>query len=160
MLGTAGAGCRTGGLTIGLLAAYGLFFLLGFGLFALIYAAGGSFVLSRPDDLQTLSLPLSLVAMGGYLSALLVLLGGGGLFARIASFVPPLSPFTMLSRLMVSTVQPWEVVLSVAILSWSSTLGRGRERCRIYATGVLLYGQRPGSGDVPGGGAPGGLRAA
>ena len=38
---------------------YGVFFLLGFTLFALIYAAMGSFV-SRPDDLQTLSLPLSL----------------------------------------------------------------------------------------------------
>ena len=35
----------------------------------------GSFV-SRPDDLQTLSLPLSLVAMAGYLIAI-VALGGG-----------------------------------------------------------------------------------
>ena len=41
-----------------------MFFLLGFTLFALIYAAMGSFV-SRPDDLQILSLPLSLVAMAG-----------------------------------------------------------------------------------------------
>ena len=41
-----------------------MFFLLGFTLFALIYAAMGSFV-SRPDDLQTLSLPLSLLAMVG-----------------------------------------------------------------------------------------------
>jgi ABC-2 type transport system permease protein len=142
VLGTAGVGLPTGGLTIGLLAAYGLFFLLGFGLFALIYAAVGSFV-SRPDDLQTLSLPLSLIAMAGYLSALLVLLGGGGLFARIASFIPPLSPFTMLSRLMVSTVQPWEVVLSVAILVLVIGLV-GFATIRIYATGVLLYGQRPG----------------
>jgi ABC-2 type transport system permease protein len=142
VLGTAGVGLPTGGLTVGLLAAYGLFFLLGFALFALIYAAVGSFV-SRPDDLQTLSLPLSLIAMAGYLSALLVLLGGGGLFARIASFIPPLSPFTMLSRLMVSTVQPWEVVLSVAILVLAIGLV-GFATVRIYATGVLLYGQRPG----------------
>ena len=55
------------GLTPVLLAGYGVFFLLGFGLFALIYAAMGSFV-SRPDDLQTLSLPLSLVAIVGYLT--------------------------------------------------------------------------------------------
>ena len=59
----------------GLLAAYGVFFLLGFVLFALIYAAMGSFV-SRPDDLQTLSLPLSLLATVGYLTAI-VALGGG-----------------------------------------------------------------------------------
>jgi len=142
VLGAGGVGLPTGGLTIGLLAAYGLFFLLGFSLFALIYAAVGSFV-SRPDDLQTLSLPLSLVAMAGYLSALVVLLGGGGLLGRIVSFVPPLSPFAMLSRLMVSDVQPWEVALSIGILL--ATIGLvAVATVRIYATGVLLYGQRPG----------------
>ena len=54
------------GLSPGAARGYGVFFLLGFTLFALIYASMGSFV-SRPDDLQTLSLPLSLVAMTGYL---------------------------------------------------------------------------------------------
>jgi ABC-2 type transport system permease protein len=142
ILGAGGAGLPTGGLTIGLLAAYGLFFLLGFALFALIYAAVGSFV-SRPDDLQTLSLPLSLVAMAGYLCALVVLLGSTGTFARLTSFVPPLSPFSMLARLMVSSVQPWEVALSIAILV--ATIGLvAAATIRIYATGVLLYGQRPG----------------
>jgi ABC-2 type transport system permease protein len=142
ILGAGGAGLPTGGLTIGLLAAYGLFFLLGFALFALIYAAVGSFV-SRPDDLQTLSLPLSLLAMAGYLSALLVLLGSRGAFARVPSFVPPLSPFTMFARLMVSNVNPWEVVLSIAILVAAIVLVAAAT-VRIYATGVLLYGQRPG----------------
>ena len=142
ILGPGGAGLPTGGLTIGLLAAYGLFFLLGFTLFALIYAAVGSFV-SRPDDLQTLSLPLSLIAMAGYLSALLVLLGSRGAFAKVPSFLPPLSPFTMLARLMVSNVQPWEVLLSIGILLATIVL-IGAVTVRIYATGVLLYGQRPG----------------
>ncbi len=142
VLGEAGAGLPIGGLTIGLLAAYGVFFLLGFTLFALIYAAVGSFV-SRPDDLQTLSLPLSLVAMAGYLSALTVLLGGVGSLSRLASFIPPFSPFTMLARLMVSTVQPWEVALSIGILIVTIALV-GLATVRIYATGVLLYGQRPG----------------
>ena len=142
VLGASGAGLPIGGLTIGLLVAYGAFFLMGFTLFALIYAAVGSFV-SRPDDLQTLSLPLSLVAMGGYVSALVVLLGGGGLVGRIASFVPPFSPFAMLARLMVSNVQPWEVALSVGILLATIAVV-ALATVRIYATGVLLYGQRPG----------------
>ena len=73
VLGETGAGLPIGGLTIGLLLAYGAFFLMGFTLFAFVYAAVGSFV-SRPDDLQTLSLPLSLLAMAGYVSALTVLL--------------------------------------------------------------------------------------
>ena len=143
ILGPDSVGLPTGGLTIGLLGAYGLFFLLGFALFALIYAAVGSFV-SRPDDLQTLSLPLSLVAMAGYLSALIVLLSGGtGLLARMVSLVPPFSPFAMLARLMVSDVHPLEVALSVAILLVAIAVV-SIATVRIYATGVLLYGQRPG----------------
>jgi ABC-2 type transport system permease protein len=143
VLGPGGAGLPTGGLTIGLLAAYGLFFLLGFALFALIYAAVGSFV-SRPDDLQTLSLPLSMVAMAGYLSALVVLLSGGTTaLGGVASMVPPFSPFAMLARLMVSDVDALEVALAVLILI--VTIGVvAIVTVRIYATGVLLYGQRPG----------------
>jgi ABC-2 type transport system permease protein len=136
------AGAPLGGLTAQLLLGYGVFFLLGFTLFALIYAAMGSFV-SRPDDLQTLSLPLSLVAMAGYLVAVLVLGGGSGRFLQLASFVPPFSPFVMLARLMVSAVQPWEVVLSVGILVAAIAVV-AVVATRMYAAGVLLYGQRPG----------------
>ena len=102
----------------------------------------GSFV-SRPDDLQTLSLPLSLVAMTGYLIAVLVLGGGGGTVLLLASFVPPFSPFVMLARLMVSAVQPWELVLSIGLLLAAIAVV-AVVATRMYAAGVLLYGQRPG----------------
>jgi ABC-2 type transport system permease protein len=130
------------GLSPGLLAGYGVFFLLGFVLFALIYAAMGSFV-SRPDDLQTLSLPLSLLAMGGYLTAIVALGGGGGSWVMLASFVPPFSPFVMLARLMVSAVPPWQVLLSVGLLAAAIAVV-AVVAARMYAAGVLLYGQRPG----------------
>jgi ABC-2 type transport system permease protein len=130
------------GLTPVLLLGYGVFFLLGFTLFALIYAAMGSFV-SRPDDLQTLSLPLSLLAVLGYLSAIGTLSGGGGTWARIASFLPPFSPFVMLARLMVAAVSPLEVALSVGLLV-AAIAGAGLVASRMYAAGVLLYGTRPG----------------
>ncbi len=136
------SGAPLGGLTGGLLLGYGIFFLLGFTLFALIYAAMGSFV-SRPDDLQTLSLPLSLVAMAGYLIAIVALGGGSGAVVTLASFVPPLSPFVMLARLMVSAVQPWELVASIGILVVSIGVV-AVVATRMYAAGVLLYGQRPG----------------
>ena len=136
------AGAPLGGLSAGLLAGYGVFFLLGFALFALIYASIGSFV-SRPDDLQTLSLPLSLVAMVGYVIAIMALSGGGGPLVTIASFMPPFSPFVMLARLMVSAVAPWELVLSVALLVAAIAVV-AIVATRMYAAGVLLYGQRPG----------------
>jgi ABC-2 type transport system permease protein len=135
-------GTQLVGLTPALLAGYGVFFLLGFSLFALIYAAMGSFV-SRPDDLQTLSLPLSLVAMVGYLTAIVALGGAGGTWVTVASFVPPFSPFVMLARIMVSAVEPWEVVVSVALLVAAIAIV-AVVATRMYAAGVLLYGQRPG----------------
>ena len=147
VLGPGGAaGAPITGLTGGLLLAYGTFFLLGFTLYAFVYAAVGSFV-NRPDDLQTLALPLSLLAMVGYLGALPILLtGGGGGITRLMSFLPPFSPFAMLARLMVGQVPPWEVALSLALLVGSIVLVAAAA-IRIYSTGVLLYGQRPGLRD-------------
>lgn len=136
------AGAQFVGLTPTLLAGYGVFFVLGFTLFALIYAAMGSFV-SRPDDLQTLSLPLSLVAMVGYLTAIVALSGSGGAWVTIASFVPPFSPFVMLARIMVSAVEPWQVLLSIALLLAAISVV-AVVATRMYAAGVLLYGTRPG----------------
>ncbi len=131
------------GLTPPLLLAYGVFFLLGFTLFALIYASMGAFV-SRPDDLQTLSLPLSLVAMAGYLSAIMALGSGGSSgLVRLLSFLPPFSPFVMLARVLVGSVQPWELVLSIGLLVGAIVVVAA-VAVRMYAAGVLLYGQRPG----------------
>src|SRR3954451_2090363 len=135
-------GAPLGGLSAPILLGYGVFFLLGYVLFALIYASMGSFV-SRPDDLQTLSLPLSLVAMAGYLIGILALGGANGMLVTVASFLPPFSPFVMLARLMVSAVQPWEIVVSVALLVGAVGL-TAVFATRMYAAGVLLYGQRPG----------------
>ncbi|MFL5713630.1 MAG: ABC transporter permease, partial [Chloroflexota bacterium] len=135
-------GAPLGGLSGPLLVGYGVFFMLGYVLFALIYASMGSFV-SRPDDLQTLSLPLSLVAMSGYLVAVVALGGATGTVVVLLSFLPPFSPFVMLARIMVSAVQPWEIVLSVALLVATIAVV-AVIATRMYAAGVLLYGQRPG----------------
>lgn len=130
-------------LTPSILAGYGVFFLLGFTLFALIYAAMGSFV-SRTEDIQMLSLPMSLIAMAGYLVALVALFGGSnGNLVRLGSFLPPFSPFVMLARLMVAAVQPWELALSIGLLVASIVIV-AVAATRMYAAGVLLYGQRPG----------------
>jgi ABC-type Na+ efflux pump permease subunit len=125
-----------------LLLAYAAFFALGFTLYALIYAAAGSLV-SRAEDLQVIALPLSLVAIGGYLLAIMALTGGGGSLIRLASYVPFWSPFVMLTRLTIGRVEPWELVLcfGLLIVTIGVTLWLA---VRVYAAGVLLYGQRPG----------------
>lgn len=130
------------GLTLPMLGAFLLFFLLGFVLYALLYAAAGSLV-SRQEDVQQLALPLSMVSMASYIAAAIGLSSIGSPVVRILSFIPFSSPFVMLSRIMLGRVEPWEIALSIGILIGSSGLIL-LLASRIYATGVLLYGQRPG----------------
>ena len=135
-------------LSPGLLAAYGGFWILGFTLYALIYAAAGSLV-SRAEDLQVLALPLSIVAIVGYFLAVSALSGGISPLVRIASYIPFWSPFVMLTRLTVGRVEPWELVLSFGLLAASIPIV-GIIAVRVYSAGVLLYGQRPGARAIAG----------
>jgi ABC-2 type transport system permease protein len=130
------------GLSPGLLAGFVVYFVLGFWLYAAIYAGAGSLV-SRPEDLQVIALPLSLIAIAGYMQAVMALSGGVAGFIRVASFVPFWSPFVMVTRLSISRVEPWELALSVGLLVLTAPLVTWLA-IRVYRAGVLLYGQRPG----------------
>jgi ABC-2 type transport system permease protein len=129
-------------LSVPLLLEFAAFYTLGFALYALIYAAAGSLV-SRPEDLQIIALPLSLIAITGYLQAILALTGGITGFIRLASYIPFWSPFVMMTRLSVGRVEPIELLFSLAVLI-ATIVVVGIVAIRIYAAGVLLYGQRPG----------------
>src|SRR6476620_11931784 len=128
-------------LSPALLLAFGVYYVLGFALYSLVYAAAGSLV-SRPEDLQIIALPLSLIAIVGYFQAVLALSGGTAGFIRFASYVPFWSPFVMLTRLSIGRVEAWEVVLSFWLLIAAIGIV-GVIAVRIYSAGVLLYGQRP-----------------
>ena len=73
---------------------------------------------------------------------MLALSGGTSAFIRFASYVPLWSPFVMLSRLAVGTVEPWEVALSLGLLIVTVPLVT-LLAIRVYRAGVLLYGQPP-----------------
>jgi ABC-2 type transport system permease protein len=130
------------GLTLPILLAFGAFFVLGFLLYAFVYAAAGSLV-SRPEDIQQLAMPLSFVSMAGYFAAIFGMTAINSRFVEVLSFVPFFSPYVMLARVMVGQVEPWEVGLSLALLAASIALSSW-VAARIYGAGVLLYGQRPG----------------
>ncbi len=137
----AGSASSLSALSPGLVAAFLVYFVLGFALYAALYAGAGS-LLSRAEDLQIVALPLSIPAIAGYLPAVLALSGGTSTFIRVASFVPLWSPFVMMARLSVSTVPPAEVALSVGLLAATVPLVTWLA-IRVFRAGVLLYGQPP-----------------
>jgi ABC-2 type transport system permease protein len=145
VLGEAGtATALPEGLTLELLLLFGVYGVLGFLLYASLYAAAGSLV-SRQEDVNTVVLPMTLLSTGGYLVGIYAATGLLDIRAGwivVLSQVPFVSPFMMLGRIATGVAAPWEVVVSVGLLVvfiggalWLAA--------RIYAAGVLLYGQRP-----------------
>jgi ABC-2 type transport system permease protein len=129
------------GLTGGILLAFGVFFLLGFALSALLYAAAGSLV-SRQEDVQQVALPMLLLSFGGYIGAATATAAPDAGWVAPLSLVPFFSPYLMLVRLTLGNVSASEVALAIAILV-ASIAGALWLAIRVYRAGVLLYGQRP-----------------
>jgi ABC-2 type transport system permease protein len=145
ILGTTGGTAVPGGLTIPLLLLFGVYGILGFLVYATLYAAAGSLV-SRQEDVNTAVMPMTLVSTAGYLVAVYASTGVLDIRAgwlTVLSQVPLVSPFMMLSRFTSGGVTAPEVLLSIALLV-AGIVGALWLAARIYRAGVLLYGQRPG----------------
>ena len=149
LLGEGGAGDGPlVGLTGGILLAFAVFFLLGFALSALLYAAAGSLV-SRQEDVQQVALPMLLLSFGGYIAAAIATGSPDAAWVAPLSVIPFFSPYLMLVRLMTGHVSAGEV--GIAILLLVVAIGAALWLAiRVYRAGVLLYGQRPTLGMVIG----------
>ncbi|MHB8646850.1 MAG: ABC transporter permease [Thermomicrobiales bacterium] len=141
-------GTRTGaaaldltGLSATAIIAFLGFFVLGFLLYAGLYAGAGSLV-SRQEDVQQIAAPMQMAMIGSFFAALFALGQPDATLTRILAFVPLCSPLVMLTRVLVGHPAPWEVALSVAILIASIAFFIALA-ARIYRIGVLLYGARP-----------------
>ncbi|MBQ7146489.1 MAG: ABC transporter permease [Lachnospiraceae bacterium] len=126
-----------------------IFFLLGFLLYAMLYGAVGS-TASKVEDINTSSMPITLLFIVGFFIVVFSITGGGRLdsvLMKIASFVPFTSPMAMFARVSMTDVPFWQVGLSLLILALS-VVGVGILAARIYRVGVLLYGQPPKIGEI------------
>ena len=148
VLGTqAGPGIDTTsmGLTPSVIVAFGIFFFLGFVLYAVLYAAAGSLV-SRMEDVNSVAGPMMILGTAGYLVAVYAssgLIPIDATWVIVFSFVPFVSPFLMLSRVMVGAATPFDVGLAIAILV-VTILAALWMAARVYSAGVLMYGQKAG----------------
>ena len=132
------------GLTGSVLLLFVTYGVLGFLLYAVLYAAAGSLV-SRQEDVSSVVQPLTMVASLGYVVAAYTAIGVidvSGAVMTVLTLFPFTSPFVVVSRAMEGTIAPWEIAASLAILV-GSIVGALWLAARVYAAGVLLYGQRP-----------------
>lgn len=123
------------------LAAFALFFLLGYLLFSSIYAAIGAVITSEQEGQQmqfiiVLPLIISVFMMGPVMRA------PDAPVAVWSSMIPFFSPVLMYLRIAVQPPPAWQIALSLLLLV--GTIAGILVLCaRIYRIGILMYGKRP-----------------
>ncbi|MDR6883721.1 ABC transporter permease [Bacillus sp. 3255] len=128
-------------MQISLIAYFLIFYLLGFFIYATVFAAVGSLV-SRTEDVGQAIMPVTMLIVAAFMIAIFGLNNPNAGFVVTMSFVPFFSPLIMFLRIGMSSPAIWEVWLSIAIqlvaigaMAWIAA--------KIYRTGVLMYGKRP-----------------
>ena len=131
------------GIPLDLLLFMLLFFVLGFFIYAFMYGAVGSTV-SKLGDINTAVMPITMLFIIAFI-VVMVSMSSGNVdtpIMVICSFVPFTSPMAMFTRIAMSTVPIYQIVISVLVLI-GSVVGVGVLSARIYRVGVLLYGTSP-----------------
>ena len=118
-----------------------VFFVLGFLMYSSIFAAIGAAVDSEQDSQQFMT-PVMLPIFLGYMLNFRIAEAPDSTFAIVASLFPLTSPINMVTRMLVSNVPFWEVLLSILLLILS-LIGMLLLAARIYRTGILMYGKKP-----------------
>lgn len=129
-------------ITGALLFYFLVFYVLGFLLFSSMLAAIGS-VCNTLKETQALMMPIVLIFVLPLISWYKLVQSPDGVFARVLSLVPPVSPLVMILRISASSNVPTiEIVASIALLA-AALLFSMWLAGRIFQTGILMYGKRP-----------------
>jgi len=125
-----------------------VFFVLGFLIYAFMFGAVGS-TASKLEDINTSVMPITLLFVAGFIVVMMSFATGevDNLVMKICSYVPFTSSMAMFTRIAMSTVPWYEIVISIALLI-GSVVGVGIVSAKIYRVGVLLYGTTPKIGSI------------
>lgn len=118
-----------------------LYFIFGFALYAMISAVAGSTV-SNAEDARTAITPVSIVAMLSFYFAYITTLATPGSTAAVAASIVPFSaPFSMPSRILMTSVPAWQIAASFASLI-VTTVFMAWVSVKLYSSAVLHYGKK------------------
>ena len=127
---------------IGILAAGSaiLWFVLGFGLYAVVYAGLGA-TITRQEDVQGAAMIPALLILPAYFIALVSLETPNSLLATIGSIFPATAPIIMPMRTAVTDVPWWEVAVSIGLIVVTIVL-LIKVSARIYRGAALRIGAK------------------
>ena len=118
-----------------------IFFLVGYFLYASIYAAIGAMV-SSEEELQLIQMPVTILIAGCLILCPIIQRGPNSPMSVGLTLFPLTSPILMVYRIAVQTPPFWQIALSVLICAATTAVVIGMA-ARIYRVGILMYGKRP-----------------
>ena len=125
-----------------------IFFVLGFFIYAFLYGAIGS-TASKLEDINTSVMPITMLFVVGFVVVMTAMASGDvdSPLMVVCSYVPFTSPRAMFTRIAMSTVPFYQILISIIILV-ASVIATGVISAKIYRVGVLLYGTKPKLGAI------------
>jgi ABC-2 type transport system permease protein len=126
------------GQVIGTVVSVVLWFVIGYALYASIFAVAASLV-SRQEDLGSVLTPTTILLVVGFIIAIQAAGDPTSTLATVTSFIPGLSPLVMPVRMAAGEAAWWEVVVAVVLMLVAIAL-IVRLGGRIYAGALLRTG--------------------
>ena len=124
----------------------GIYFILGYAFYALLYALTGSTV-SKPEDVQSANGPVAIVAVIGFYLAYFSMMNPTSELNKIAAILPMSSPFCMPFRVMMGIATTQEILISLAVILLTIIVV-AKVSIKIYSQAILNYGNKIGFKDV------------
>jgi len=116
-----------------------IFFLLGYLLYATLFATLGSMV-SRLEDVQLVVTPVTLLVLASFFIAMFGLDSPQSPVITVTSFIPFFAPLIMFLRIGMLNIADWEVAVSITLLI-GTIIFVAFVGAKIYRGGVLMYGK-------------------
>ena len=116
------------------------YFILGYAVYALLYALTGSTV-SKPEDVQSANSPVAVIAVIGFYLAYFTMMNPTSELNKLAAILPISSPFCMPFRVMMGIAEPSEIAISIGLILVTIVL-IAKISIKIYSQAILNYGSK------------------
>lgn len=117
-----------------------IYYILGYSLFALLYALTGSTV-AKPEDIQSANGPVAILAVIGFYLSYFTMMNPTSTLNSFAAIFPISSPFCMPFRVMMGIATTSEILISLAVLI-ITILIVAQVSIKIYSSAILNYGSK------------------
>lgn len=117
-----------------------IYFILGYFMYALIYALTGSMV-SKPEDIQSANGPVAFLVIIGFYLAYFSMMNPASNINQFAAILPISSPFCMPLRVLMGSSSVGELAISIAVLLVSIFV-IAKISIKVYSSAILNYGTK------------------